>query len=244
MRLGAVVAALVAISSALSGASGAKAADMTPLLKAPGPSYIPAQFNWTGYYLGVSTGWGTGKANFTDLLPTAAGATSSARLSGFLVGGVTGINYQIGSIVVGLEGDFTGSWAKGNVIDSAGDTMTNEVMWTSTVGARLGWAWDRWMIYAKGGGAFDQDRTTVASGGGSDIGGTYRSGWNVGGGAEWAFTEHWIIRFAYDYMKFPSKLVTLTGSIPLTGGILGNAPAGANVGVTLNEFKAVLEYKF
>lgn len=239
MRLGAVAAALVAMLSAWSGASGAKAADMTPVLKAPGSTYIPAFFNWTGYYLGVSAGWGAGKANFTDLLPTAAGATSSGRLSGFLVGGVTGINYQIGSIVVGVEGDFTGSWAKGNAINTAGDIMTNEVMWTSTVGARLGWAWDRWLIYAKGGAGFDQDRTTVAAAaGGSDIGGTYRAGWDVGGGAEWAFTEHWIIRFAYDYMKFPSKLVTLNGSIP------GNFAAGANVGARLNEFKAVLEYKF
>src|SRR5215472_6064048 len=57
MRSGAVAAALAAILSAL-GASGAEAADMTPVLKGPGSTYIPALYNWTGFYLGVASGWG------------------------------------------------------------------------------------------------------------------------------------------------------------------------------------------
>jgi outer membrane immunogenic protein len=264
MRLGAVVAALAAaLYASVLGAPTAKAADMTPILKGPaGSGYIPAQFSWTGFYLGLASGGGIGTANFTDPFPNAGGVASSAKLSGFLVGGVTGINYQIGSLVVGFEGDFIGSWAKGSVVDTAGTTLTNEVMWTSTVAARLGWAWDRWMIYAKGGGAFDNDRSTAAIGtsgpimgttfvatGGSNMGGTLRAGWNVGGGVEWAVTEHWIARFAYDYLKFSGKIITFDGNAILApdSNLLGRLtalPVNGGVGVSLSEFKAVIEYKF
>lgn len=238
MRLGAVVAALAAaLCASVLGAPTAKAADMTPVLKGPaGSGYIPAQFSWTGFYLGLAAGGGFGTAHFDD--PFVNGVTASTRLSGFLVGGVTGINYQIGSLVVGFEGDFTGSWAKGSVVDTAGTTLTNEVVWTSTVAARLGWAWDRWMIYAKGGGAFDNDRSTAAIPGSINQGATYRSGWNVGGGVEWAVTEHWIARFAYDWLRFDSKPITFNGSL------LGHPTVDGGVGVTLNEFKAIIEYKF
>jgi len=235
MRSGAVAAALAAILSAL-GASGAEAADMTPVLKGPGSTYIPALYNWTGFYLGVASGWGTGTTDFTD--PFGSGQTASARLSGFLVGGVTGINYQIGSVVVGFEGDFIGSWAKGSVFDTAGNTLTNEVVWTSTVALRVGWAWDRLMIYAKGGGAFDSDRSSAVQLGGVDLGSTLRSGWNVGGGVEYALTEHWIARFAYDWLKFDSKIIAFGGTVP------GNLAGSGNVGITLNEFKAIIEYRF
>ena len=237
MRLGAVAAALAAILSAL-GAADAKAADMTPLLKGPGSTYIPALYNWTGFYVGVASGWGTGTADFTD--PFGSGEVTRPRLSGFLVGGVTGINYQIGSVVVGFEGDFIGSWAKGSVFDTAGTNLTNEVVWTSTVALRVGWAWDRLMIYAKGGGAFDSDRSSVVPQlGGVDLGSALRAGWNVGGGVEYALTEHWIARFASDWLKFDSRVISFGGTVP--PAILA---VNGNVGITLNEFKAIVEYRF
>lgn len=241
MRWGTVVGALAAVAS-LSGASPASAADLpvSPLYKAP--TYIPAIFSWTGYYVGLSAGWGWGSSHFID--PFSGTNVGSPRLSGFLVGGTTGINYQIGSVVLGLEGDFTGSWAKGSAFDAAGNFLQTEVMWTSILAARFGWAWDRFMIYGKAGGAFDQDRNTFGSVfGGSDSGGAYRAGWAVGAGAEYALTEHWIVRAAYDYMKQPAKTVILTGSALNAGGLL-LPPAGANVGFSLNQFKGIIEYKF
>ncbi len=240
MRWGAVVATLAAAAS-LSGAPPASAADLpvTPLYKSP--TYIPAIFSWTGYYIGLSAGWGWGSGTFTDPFVPVGG---NPRLSGFLVGGTTGINYQIGSVVLGVEGDFTGSWAKGGVLDAAGNFLQTEVMWTSILAVRLGWAWDRFMIYGKGGGAFDQDRSTFGSVfGGSNMGGTYRAGWAVGAGAEYAVTEHWIVRAAYDYMTEPTKAVIMTGNA-LTAAGRPFSPVGANVGFSLNEFKGIIEYKF
>jgi outer membrane immunogenic protein len=238
---GAVVGVLAALVS-LSGVPAAKAADMTPAPLVKAPSYIPAQFMWTGFYVGASVGWGFGSSSFNDPFPATV-AAGSPRLSGLLLGGVTGINYQIGSVVIGAEGDFTGSWAKGSVTDAARNFLNTEVMWTSTVAARFGWAFDRLLIYGKGGGAFDQDRNTAALPNGSnDIGSTYRAGWDLGAGAEYAVTEHMIVRIAYDYMKFPSKNITFQGSALVNGQIV--SPLNSSVGVTLNEIKGVLEYKF
>ncbi len=251
MRLGAVVGALAATVSlsvaslsvaSLSGASPASAADMTVAPVYKSPTYIPAVFSWTGFYVGLSAGGGWGSATFNDPFSQLNGG--NPRLKGFLIGGVTGTNYQIGSLVVGVEGDFTGSWAKGGVTDTAGNFLQTEIIWTSTVSARLGWAFDRFMPYIKAGGAFDQDRNTAGSVfGGSNVGGIYRAGFGIGAGAEYAVTEHWILRAAWDYMKMPLRNVTMTGNaLTATGTLFG--PANASTGFSLNQFKGIVEYKF
>jgi opacity protein-like surface antigen len=73
--------------------------------------------------------------------------------------------------------------------------------------------------------------------GGSAIGSTYRAGWTVGGGFEYAITEHWTGRVEYDYFKFPVKGFAFTGStIPANGN--------GTVGINLNELKGIVAYKF
>jgi outer membrane immunogenic protein len=232
---------ILAAASSLS--ANAEAADMEPLVKAPvGSAYIPAQYLWSGYYVGFSVGWGWGNSTNDD--PFTGTGGGSPRLSGFLIGGVTGVNYQIGSLVVGGEGDFTGSWAKGNIVDAAGSFLRTDVTWTSTVAARLGWAFDRVLVYGKGGGAFDHDTNTASlPDGTSDIGSTYRAGWTVGAGAEYAFTDHVIFRLAYDYLKFSTTNITYQ-----SGGLLTTlrqgGPVNGNVGLSLSEFRGMVEYKF
>jgi len=245
MKWGAVIggAALAALVS-LPVSSPAWAADMTPISQRAIPAtsgYIPAQFYWTGFYLGAGVGYGWGSSTFVDPLSVPAGATASPGLKGFLVSGVSGINYQISSFVVGVEGDFTGSWAKGSAIDSAGDSLQTQVFWTASITGRVGVAFDRLLIYGKGGVGFDYDRDIVAvPAGGSDIGTTYHIGWTAGGGVEYAVTEHWTGRIEYDYFAFSMRNVILQGNaIPIVpGGV------GGSVGVKLNELKLIMAYKF
>ena len=75
----------------------------------PTPSLPPplsvAVYNWTGIYLGINGGFGTGNSNWSD---GPIGTTGSFPTSGFLIGGTAGINYQIGKYVFGIEGD--GDW--------------------------------------------------------------------------------------------------------------------------------------
>ena len=76
--------------------------------------------NWTGAYVGAHAGYGwsawDGKQEYTDaasvpLVPFGPFDTSSHTINanGALAGGEIGYNYQIGRVVVGVEGD--GSWA-------------------------------------------------------------------------------------------------------------------------------------
>jgi outer membrane immunogenic protein len=235
---GGVVAALASLSASLSASLPAHAADMTPVAPRALPAtsgYIPAQFFWTGFYMGAGIGGGWGSASFNDPFAT---ATASPSLHGFLVSGIAGINYQISSVVVGLEGDFTGSWAKGNTTDTAGDNLLASVFWTASVTGRVGLAFDRLLIYGKGGVGFDYDRDTVTMpGGASAVGSIYHVGWTGGVGAEYAVTDHWTGRIEWDYFSFPGKGTVFQGNTVPT-------QAGATVGLTLSELKAIMAYKF
>jgi outer membrane immunogenic protein len=171
--------------------------------------------------------------------------TSSVSPKGFLLGGYTGLNYQVGSIVFGFEGDFIGSWGKTTITDTAGDTETVNVFWTSTATARLGWAFDRLLIFAKGGAAFLYHRENIGGPGPNALpaicpaigcvasGSSVLASWTVGGGLEWAVTDHWIARGEYSYMKFPIKAEFVTAP-----------PNTAQVGMNFNELKAGIGYKF
>jgi len=237
MKWGAVIGGFtLAALASLPGALPARAADMTPVVQRGAPSgYIPAQFLWTGFYLGAGIGDGWGTADFVDpLAPT----TASVSPKGFLVSGVTGINYQISSAVIGVEGDFTGAWVKGSTVDSANNTLQTSVFWTASIVGRLGWAFDRLLIYGRGGVGFDYDRDTViVPSGASALGSVDHFGWTVGGGVEYALTEHWTGRLEYDYLKFATRGFIFAGpAIP--GG------ASGNVGLKLNELKGIMAYKF
>jgi outer membrane immunogenic protein len=238
MKFGAVVggalAALMSLSVALP-VSTARAADMT-VAPRPGVSgYIPAVFQWTGYYIGVGLGGGFGTSTFIDPF---TGQTGTPSLSGVLVGGITGINYQIGAFVLGGEFDFTGSWSKGSVNDAAGNNLLTSVFWTSSVTGRFGYAFDRLLIFAKGGWAFDYDRDTATLPANTNVLGTiyHTNGWTVGGGAEYAFTDHWTVRLEYDYFKFPTKATTFSG--PASPSI------GGQVGLSLGQILGYVSYKF
>jgi outer membrane immunogenic protein len=74
-----------------------------------------ALYNWTGFYLGINGGFGTGHSNWSDGV---IGTTGSFPTSGFLVGGTAGVNYQIAEYVFGIEGD--GDWT--NLRGNSGST--------------------------------------------------------------------------------------------------------------------------
>jgi outer membrane immunogenic protein len=234
---GVTLAALGSLTASLSQSLPARAADMTPAVQRPAPpsTYIPAQFWWTGFYFGAGIGGGWGTAPFIDPL---SGAAATPSFNGVLVSGVMGINYQFSSVVVGVEGDFTGAFVNGSVVDTANNTLQAKVFWTASITGRAGWAIDRLLIYGKGGVGFDYDRdTSTIPTGASVLGTTNHVGWTVGGGAEYAFTEHWTARIEYDYFKFAAKTFVFSG--PAAVG----TPGGA-VGINLNEIKGILAYKF
>ena len=113
-------------------------------------------FTWTGFYVGVNAGYGW---NTNDSI-TIGGVTFDTDDDGGFVGGAqVGYNYQIGSFVVGLEGDIQYADFGGNdrfdfdddgILDDGFDRSD----WFGTVRARAGVAFDRALIYATGGFAY------------------------------------------------------------------------------------------
>src|SRR3954462_6821265 len=94
--LGAGVAALTLLATSFS----AQAADIPqPVYK--GPRSVVSYYNWTGFYAGINGGYMWGKSEFSG--PLGSGSISP---NGWLAGGTIGFNYQTGSWVWGLEGDY------------------------------------------------------------------------------------------------------------------------------------------
>jgi outer membrane immunogenic protein len=226
----------------------ARAADMQAIGQRPIPAtsgYIPAQFFWTGFYIGAGIGGSWDSATFVD--PLAGANTASPAPKGFLFSGVSGINYQFSSVVVGVEADFTGTWAKGSDVDAVLDTLSTQVFWTASIVGRVGMAFDRLLIYGRGGAAFDYDRDTVmAPSTATATGSLYRVGWTLGGGVEYAVTDHWTARFEYDYLRFPAKALSFQGNaVPGVGpGGLVAGSVNSTIGLNISEIKLIMAYKF
>jgi outer membrane immunogenic protein len=165
-------------SVALLGFAGAASAADLPVRAAP-PAPIIASvpvFTWTGFYVGVNAGYGW---NTNDSITVGGVRFDLDDEGGFVGGAQAGYNYQIGSFVVGLEGDiqyadFGGDDRFDFDRDGIADDDFNNSDWFGTVRARAGVAFDRALIYATGGFAFADDAT----------------GWTVGGGLEYAFTNN------------------------------------------------------
>jgi outer membrane immunogenic protein len=199
--------ATVALSALI--AAPAMAADMkvkAPVYKAPPPVYV---YNWTGCYVGGNVGglWARKDWRVAD-----TGATIGSHDADSWLGGVqAGCNYQFaGGWVVGIQGDYDWTDAKGSSADLVAIGLTDQTRIRSlaSVTGRVGYAWDRFLGYVKGGGAWERDNYTVFVTG---IGLTVatasetRSGWTAGVGGEYAFTD-WLSGFAeYDYYDFGTR---------------------------------------
>jgi len=215
---------LLVATSLLALGAPAFAADLIPVpVKAP---VATAVFSWTGFYAGVHGGGGWSHYFGSDPADPAAGS-ATANGSGAIAGGQIGGNYQINNIVVGLEGSYAWSDIKisdgGPFAGGAGFTATLKNDYVATVAGRLGVAFDRVLIYGKGGAAFTRDKLSADNGlagalAGSAHGSFDRTGWLAGVGVEWAFLPNWSVKAEYNYMGFGeiTEQPTTTGNLAAT----------------------------
>jgi outer membrane immunogenic protein len=200
----------------------ALAADMGVPISVP-PA--PPPFTWTGCYAGAQAAGGWGQKNLSDtngiLAPIPPATEVDLSISGWTVGGQIGCDYQFApSWVVGIEGAVSGGNIGGNTTVALpavpGDTVNfNErTDFLASITGRVGYAWDRWLLYAKGGAAWAGDNY-----GASDLFATYafqgaetRIGWTAGAGVEWALWENWSVELEYDYYGFGTRTVTFVDS--------------------------------
>jgi outer membrane immunogenic protein len=183
-----LVAGILALG-ALAMAQSADAADLSvaPLYKAPPMEYTQV-YDWTGFYLGVNGGGGWGHSYWS-------GNDTGIGLSGGLVGGTAGYNYQIGQAVLGLEGDV--DWAN---LSGTRTTLgcpvgcSTDDTWLSTVRGRVGYAFDRFLPYITGGLAAGNIQANTPGFPGAS---TTNAGWTLGGGVEVALPGNWSAKAEY-----------------------------------------------
>jgi outer membrane immunogenic protein len=218
--------------SSLIVAGPAFAADLP--IKAPRAAVpsVPA-FTWTGCYLGAHAGGGWAGKDVTDPVrlvqdsflgaPATPGiATAHLGPTGAVIGGQIGCDYQFASTwVIGVEGAASGATMKGSTrvalpLGIPGDTtlVTARTDFMPSVTARLGFAVDRWLLYARGGAAWAGDKYSVTgtfAGTGFDFEGLdARFGWTAGGGVEWAFSGNWSARIEYNIITI--NLAAMSGA--------------------------------
>jgi outer membrane immunogenic protein len=181
-------------------------------------------YNWTGFYIGINGGYGFGSSNWTNSL---AGNSGNFDLSGGVVGGTVGANYQINQFVVGVEGDIDWSGIQGSTSNGlcAGTTCTTKNTWLSTIRGRAGFAADRVLFYGTAGGAFGSIQANVPAFASTS---STQFGWTAGAGIEGALTDNLTARIEYLYVD------------------LGNESccAGTNVSFKTSLVRAGLDWKF
>jgi len=202
---------LLATVATVAFANVASAADIPqrmPAKAAPVP-YV-ALYNWTGFYIGANLGYGWSRSS-DDL-----GLLGDAN--GIIGGGQIGYNWQMNNIVLGVEADFQGSGQKASAtgaIPGASVTISERIRYFGTVRARVGYAFDRTLVYVTGGWAY----TNVASDISATVGGvtatassnTTKSGGTVGAGIEYAFAGPWTGKIEYLYVDSGTQSATLFG---------------------------------
>jgi outer membrane immunogenic protein len=240
MKLRIFAGGFAAAAGAALSICSAAAADL-PVPAAPPPTapvaYAPAAiYSWTGFYIGGQAGGGFANSSWSDPL---TGDHNRFNSTGFIGGGQIGANYQISRLVLGVEGDFTwtGLGLKGQGSDSIGNTINTTVNWTSTVTGRVGAAFDRLLVYGKGGVAFAQDNSGFTDVFGNNASTSFtRTGWTVGAGIEYAITNNWSARLEYDYLGFgPQSLNFATATTP---------SYSSNANLNIQEIKAGVNFKF
>jgi outer membrane immunogenic protein len=204
-------------------------------------AYVPA-FSWSGFYVGGELGWIQANPEYSTralLLGAPFLVTSGSDKNGLTYGVLGGYNYQVGQLVLGVEGDFAG-WTVGKTRYTAitGDFLTAQSKWGGSIRGRLGYAADRALFYVTGGTAFVSNETSVPTTGISIGGDGTRLGWTVGGGVDYAFANNWFTGVAYRYTQYESK--NFTYPIPIVG--LGFV--GFKQELSSNQVTARIGYKF
>jgi outer membrane immunogenic protein len=175
---------LAGLCSALM-ASSALAADL--YVPAPEEAILASTGDWTGFYAGVSAGYGVSRALHSG------SPTDYSDLQGWIGGVQAGYNHDLGGVVLGIEGDLSLSAInEGPDTDHFGEN--DGIHGIATLRGRLGVTFESVLLYGTAGLAaarIDED-------GSSDT----LTGWVAGAGAEIMVTDTVSLKAEYLYHNF------------------------------------------
>jgi outer membrane immunogenic protein len=215
---------------------GVSAADMA--VKAPVAKAAP--FSWTGIYFGLSGGYARGSGDHSysvDGLGFLDPLDADVRIRGWLAGAQIGYNWQVGSVVYGIEADFSWADINGMTIQSFDDGFETEVKWFGTVRGRVGTTISNLLLYVTGGLAYGKINATVGdidflpgpvfdpiTGLATDS--ATKFGWTAGAGAEIALGSNWSAKLEWLYVDLGNLdfngIATNFPGLPVVGEVDAN----------------------
>jgi len=248
---GLILGALTAVIAAVP----ALAADIParrPVTKAPPPA--ATVYNWTGFYTATSVGgvwWDIDGVYVTP--PPDQHRTEKSKA---WYGSHVGAQYQWGNVVLGVEAshskpfsdDYGSSLgASADCLDlslTANRTCESRIRDYWTVGGKLGFAFNNWLIYGTGGYANGRIQTqTLATSTGAVLSFTSarHPGWFAGAGVDVFITKFlWsdlILGVEYQHVEFDNKLHVDIGPTP-------SALNNRNVEAAIDSVRAKFTFKY
>ena len=231
------------VVGAVAVAVSAKAVEL-PLPMNPYEVTAPLGYSWSACFVGASGGFGFAAttlrdAPFSSVIDTSGlGRTVSLSGNGAIFGGELGCDYQFSPhFVAGVAASGAGAMIAVSASDPFAGVTTlkskNDAL--ADLSGRLGFAWNRLLLYGKGGAAFTHNSFSYIGGGLAGSGVDTPIGGIVGAGVAFAFTPNWSAFVEYDHYFFGSETVALD----FPGGF-----APVTVGQSMDAVKAGVDYRF
>lgn len=233
---------LIALSAMLASSVAATAADFYE------PAPVP---QWSGFYVGVTGGYGWGDLDFTPDGDYAGAPNPTINPDGGLIGGQIGMDFDLGNgMILGAVGDM--SWANmndsvcvdtgGPCVGAAGESEgISDVDWFATVRGKFGFGMESAQVYATGGLALAGAKATVTNiDGVTDFSDTNTLvGWTVGAGVLYKFTPSVSVGAEYLYADFGRQGYDFSGDL-----VAGTISGGANADLDMQVVRGSLNFHF
>ena len=217
------------------GIAPAAAADLAARPYTKAPPMAVAAYNWSGFYVGANGG-GAWARKCWDIVPfvinlgfippfNVAGGEGCHTASGATAGGQFGYRWQRAAWVFGVEAqgnwaDLSGSNVSQNALFAAPPAVANRTRIDAfgLFTAQIGYSWNNFLLYAKGGAAVARDKYEVFTAdaaifpAGSIVarGSETRWGGVAGIGGEYAFAPNWSVALEYDHLFLGTRDVAIT----------------------------------
>jgi len=192
------------------GSGAAAASDL--IVDDPEAIAAAADYDWSGAYAGLFGGAGNSDVTLTE--PGGLADPLDLAAGGWLAGVRAGFNAEAGVLVFGAEADLAKSWISGDGSATIGLNSLDynyDLDWLGTVTGRVGYAADTLLLYAKGGLAAGGVRSTLTPTAplpapAPESADAVATGWTVGLGTEFAFSENATAGIEYDFVALGSEL--------------------------------------
>jgi outer membrane immunogenic protein len=230
----------------------AGAADIPYPIKSPAP--FDVRQSWAGFYLGGQVGYGMDAVRWRNLgispFFSPLDSLTRDRGSGVIGGGQVGYNFQFNRMVFGIEGSISAADFDRNFASPyfpATDVWSSKITWLGTATGRIGYGFDGWLPYIKGGLAAGNVDTSVASNaaGAFSQSSAVHYGWTLGGGVEFKIAPKFSLGLEFMHTDLGrSNDINGPQTAIATGAPVAGTAESYGVGLRSNSFMARINYLF